>query len=48
MHCSIYGKENHNKKGHAKWVESQLEQIQQNTAAENEEEDIPYILQVQV
>jgi hypothetical protein len=46
MHCSICGKANHNKKGHAKWVQSQPEEIQQNSAGENEEEDIPYILQV--
>jgi hypothetical protein len=32
MHCSICGKADHNKKGHAKWVESQLEEMQQNVS----------------
>ena len=41
MHCSIYGKPDHNKKGHQKYVDSQTEEMEENVG-----EDIPYILEV--
>ena len=46
MHCSICRQPNHNKKGHAKWVESQMQQQAENIPEENENRDIPYILEV--
>ena len=46
MHCSDCGKANHNKKGHAKYVQAQLNQMQGDVAEEEEEIDIPEILQV--
>jgi hypothetical protein len=43
MHCGICGKEDHNKKGHGKYIErQQIEQEEQIM----EEEDDPTILEV--
>jgi hypothetical protein len=44
MHCGICGKEDHNKKGHVKYIERQ--QIEQEEQIMEEEEDDPTILEV--
>jgi hypothetical protein len=44
MHCSICGNPNHNKKGHAKYI--QTEQNNEDVEVENEDIDNPSILQV--
>jgi hypothetical protein len=46
IHCSICGKADHNKKGHNKYVERMAEGIQNNIVGEDEEIDIPSIVQV--
>jgi hypothetical protein len=46
MHCSMCGKPDHNKKGHHKYVERQLQEQRENILHEDEEVDIPYILEV--
>jgi hypothetical protein len=47
MHCSICGKADHNKKGHAKYIERLEENgVDATGEGEEEEEDIPSILQV--
>ena len=46
IHCGVCGVANHNKKGHAKYVLDQLEQRAENAAGDDEEADIPYILEV--
>jgi hypothetical protein len=46
MHCSVCGKPDHNKKGHNKYVERQLQEQRENIVHEDEEVDIPYILEV--
>ena len=46
IHCSVCGKANHNKKGHQKYVDSLAEQIQNSIVGEEEDFDIPEILQV--
>ncbi|KAM0827899.1 hypothetical protein ACQ4PT_067889 [Festuca glaucescens] len=46
IHCSICGKANHNKKGHDKYMQSVEANEVAATREEEEEEDIPSILQV--
>ena len=46
MHCSTCHKADHNKKGHDKYVERQQEQMQMNIVGEDEDIDIPSILEV--
>jgi hypothetical protein len=45
MHCSVCGKPNHNKKGHAKFVERQLQE-QLEIHGDEEDIEIPEILEV--
>jgi hypothetical protein len=46
IHCSVCGKPNHNKKGHQKYVDSLAKQMHNSIDGEDEEIDIPEILQV--
>jgi hypothetical protein len=46
IHCSICGIADHNKKGHEKYLESIAEQIQNNIVGEDDEIDIPSIVEV--
>jgi hypothetical protein len=46
IHCSICGKADHNKKGHEKYVQNQVDQMSMGIVGEDEEIDIPSILQV--
>lgn len=45
IHCSICGKANHNKKGHQKYLDNLEEQRQNNIVQEDEEIDIPSLLE---
>jgi hypothetical protein len=45
MHCSVCGKPNHNKKGHAKFVERQLQE-QLEIHGDDGDIDIPEIIEV--
>ncbi|KAM0842405.1 hypothetical protein ACQ4PT_058394 [Festuca glaucescens] len=45
IHCSICGIADHNKKGHEKYLESIAEQIQNNIVGEDDEIDIPSIVE---
>jgi hypothetical protein len=46
MHCSECGKANHNKKGHKKYLETLAEQRRNNIVLDDEDVDIPSILEV--
>jgi hypothetical protein len=45
-HCSKYGKADHNKKGHQKYLDRLGEQSQNNIIDEDEELNIPSIVEV--
>jgi hypothetical protein len=46
IHCSICGKGGHNKKGHHTYLLSQQQQLEEGVIWEDEEIDIPSILEV--
>jgi hypothetical protein len=46
IHCFICGKADHNKKGHQKYLDRLAEQSQNNIIDEDEELDIPSIVEV--
>jgi hypothetical protein len=46
IHCSECGKANHNKKGHKKYLETLAEQRRNNIVLDDEDVDIPSILEV--
>jgi hypothetical protein len=46
IHCSICGKADHNKKGHQKYLDRLGEQSQNNIIDEDEELNIPSIVEV--
>ncbi|XP_047084571.1 uncharacterized protein LOC124695801 [Lolium rigidum] len=45
IHCSVCGKAGHNKKGHNAYVNTQVEQMKQGIVGDDEEVDIPSILE---
>jgi hypothetical protein len=46
IHCSVCGKADHNKRGHLKFVQDQVQQQQDGIIQEDEDYDIPEIIQV--
>jgi hypothetical protein len=46
IHCSICGKADHNKKGHNNYIARLEQNIENNIVEEDEEVDMPEILQV--
>jgi hypothetical protein len=46
IHCSVCGKAGHNKKGHNAYVNTQVEQMKQGIVGDDEDVDIPSILEV--
>ena len=46
IHCSVCGVAGHNKKGHAKYIETRRQQEEMNIVGEGDEVDMPEMLQV--